>query len=278
MKIKTIFLYFLPPNVTALNRFCHPTYVLERPRNGGWGNWIPDRNASRRSSNVFAPSRDPGRHWSPSSSQPESSCAASVALDDRASPRPQPSQINHPGPSSAPTSKPDDVPQQKTQGSPPLTVVSTTGCTLIPDPPTPLSDPASISSAIQSLSRTLSLVVPTTTGATVTIPESAAEPMPTDSDIRQRDNELNNLRVEHERNTIVCDLQLKRIRELQQELANEREERLRAEAQVEAERPLIEAERRRLEDVQKECSTPYLVPALLEALLGTAGSGNNIRA
>lgn len=85
------------------------------------------------------------------------------------------------------------------------------------------------------------------------------------AEVKRRDNELESLRVQHERNTIVCDLQRKRICELQQELASEREARSRAEAQVEAERRLLDAERRNGEDVRQECSAPFLVPALLDA-------------
>ena len=60
-------------------------------------------------------------------------------------------------------------------------------------------------------------------------------------------------------------LQRKQIRELQQELAKEREGRLKAESRLADERERLEEERRKLRRVHSECTKPFVVPALFDA-------------
>ncbi|KZV72927.1 hypothetical protein PENSPDRAFT_750569 [Peniophora sp. CONT] len=60
-------------------------------------------------------------------------------------------------------------------------------------------------------------------------------------------------------------LQRKRIRELQQELSSERDARQQAEVRLEEERGLLERERRKLREMRRECSEPFVTPALLDA-------------
>lgn len=79
--------------------------------------------------------------------------------------------------------------------------------------------------------------------------------------------DLDALRAQLEQSTTQRDLQRKLIRELQQELSAERQARLQAEDILEEERHLLEAERRKLEDVRQERSAPFLAPALLDAFL-----------
>ena len=82
-------------------------------------------------------------------------------------------------------------------------------------------------------------------------------------------SQIDSLRVKRERNAIVCERQQKRIRELEQDILNEREARSQAVARTEQLHRHLEVARKTRQTVQQECESPYLVPALLEALMGS---------
>lgn len=143
--------YFLPRSVTKLDRLSSPTYALQRPPSG-WRFWFPDKNMPRRRTNTLAP-RALRREWSPASSQQDSSFAHSTGTDDGPSSQPLAHDASAFG---ANRSQPNDVHNvNKPVMHSPSPAASPAAVEHSPPSATPvtLSDPASISLAIQSLSR-----------------------------------------------------------------------------------------------------------------------------
>ncbi|KZV62399.1 hypothetical protein PENSPDRAFT_250053 [Peniophora sp. CONT] len=201
--------------------------------------------------------------WSPTSSRlrPGSPYAAS-ANGEGPSSRPMARNTGSPGPSRYEQSHRSPS-RPKTHSPSPAEHLSSAA-------PFALSDPPSISSAIQSLSK-LVKQENTTVAEPSPPPQPPAQtvdaPVKKESDPDPPDADVGTLRSQLEQSSAQRDLQRKRIRELQHELSTEREARAKAETLLEEERQLLEAERRKLGDMRQECSTPFLVPVLLDAFL-----------
>ncbi|KZV62398.1 hypothetical protein PENSPDRAFT_739373 [Peniophora sp. CONT] len=263
MQLQSLWIYFIPRTMTKLDRTCFAPYVLNRPQNG-WKFWNPERhpetNTYLQRRNLHLRPRDHRRDWSPASSRSrQTSPHAPSTISDRSSSRPLAPNTNSSG-SNRPL-------KPKTRSPSPAAVLP---AKYLPPPATPIAliDPTSISSAIQSLS---TLVNSEHTHVEDSTPAQSAQaldaPVKKEPDLDPPDMDTDTLRAQLEQSLTQRDLQRKRIRELQQELSAEREARLQAEARLEEEHNLLEAERRKLEGIQRECSAPFTVPVLLDVFL-----------
>lgn len=157
--------YFVPRNITALDRSSHPSYVFERP-SAGWKSWSPDENTSRRSN--FIPLRSNEHHRSAGPSQQEKSHATNVEPVAMSSPKSSFIKPNIPDLNDIQPVKLDrDLSQRKRR---PLSPVGASSAEqrLPLDAPIPITDLASISTAIRSLSKALIPITPTATGPSTT--------------------------------------------------------------------------------------------------------------
>ncbi|VDC07647.1 unnamed protein product [Peniophora sp. CBMAI 1063] len=285
MKIKSVYVYFLPPRTSKLDKLTAPTYVLDRPTSG-WRFWFPDKTTPRRVNRALTP-QAPRRDWSPASSQRDSPLARSTNTDDRFSPHPPAHNASVAGPSRARATNADEAPLSKMR-SPSPSASTSAAVHRAPAAPTGLLDPASISAAIQSLSK----IIPPVPEQSVAQASSSTPPVPTEvTDVQATPDtpkpdphavnlghmvELENLRAQLQQSSTQRELQRKRIRELQQELSTERQARLEAEKRLEEERTLLERKRRKVEDMRRERSAPFLAPALVDAFLKTHSIARDI--
>ncbi|VDC06560.1 unnamed protein product [Peniophora sp. CBMAI 1063] len=103
--------------------------------------------------------------------------------------------------------------------------------------------------------------------------QSAASPpiSPSEQHLDPSNNdERASLRTQIIQSKLQQALQRQRIRELQKELAAEKDARRDAESRLVRARARTEEERMKVRDVRRECSDPFITPALLEAFCGVS--------
>ncbi|KZV72928.1 hypothetical protein PENSPDRAFT_330890 [Peniophora sp. CONT] len=267
MQIHTLYIYFLPKHCTKLeyNR-SSANYIFRRPLDG----W-PGRRRSRSRSpprRARTPPRAPRRR-SPSASSVRDSLhtitASPASIGVSAPPVSASSRrysiepADKRGPLQNDRKQPSTHPLRSLHDMPPINSMSTIST-------------ASGSSATQNLPETRVDTAISPTEHPVEAKRSALPAMsPLDQEVDPHKDERASLRAQIEQGEVQRQLQRKRIRELQQEISVERDARRRAEARLEEERAKLEAERCKLQDVRRECSTPFVTPALLDAFENISG-------
>ncbi|VDC06559.1 unnamed protein product [Peniophora sp. CBMAI 1063] len=257
MQINTLFIYFLPDNRTKLDWETPANFVFKRP----YGGWKPPlRRAGSPHTRARSPPRGPARagsSWRPRFRSQSSSSST------RDSPYGSYTPLTSARASStiASSRQPSAEPVQRVTVEEILRPSRTSPCPL-PTDETPevrsepmtrlVSSPSSVHHSLKSPSTsTIPLGDASQTSSHVSPPVGSRKE---DADLHR--DERASLRAQLEANEAERELQRKQIRQLQQELAIEREARRDAEARLEKERARLEEERQRIRDIQMECREP----------------------
>ncbi|VDC07655.1 unnamed protein product [Peniophora sp. CBMAI 1063] len=279
MDIKSIYIYFLPRTRTRLDRSCYAPYVLNRPKDG-WKAWDPEKYSNVNgylvrsgldltpSGRIRAQSPSSARHESPDTARtpregPSSGSLARYASDFGTAGN----QPSSPNATVDPRTRPLlPITSSLAEQTPPLAATAISSAS------------TSIADAIQSFSKLITqkaMTAESPIAALSSIPPITDVPTSSESD-PNCSTELDGLRAELQQSSTQRDLQRIRIRELQQELATEREVRLKVEDTLQEERELLATERRRLDEAQQECQARFLAPALLDAFLGATVMAHSV--